>query len=80
MKKWNTKLHKYESYEIPKEWHTPILDEMNEPCNCAECGAVHTYGDMFSSLLIHTDSGFGYPVCDKCYEKEVEERLKERNG
>jgi len=31
------------------------------------------YGDGYTSKTIHNSVGFGYPVCEKCYNKELEE-------
>jgi transcription elongation factor Elf1 len=55
-------------------WHTPLIAELDEIINCADCGKQVTYGDCYTSLTIHTNTGMGYPVCEKCYEKEWEER------
>ena len=33
------------------------------------------YGDGYTSRTIHTINGFGYVVCEDCYDKERKEEL-----
>jgi hypothetical protein len=40
---------------------------MDEPCNCALCGREMTYGEGYTSLQVHTPTGFGYTVCKDCH-------------
>ena len=48
--------------------------------NCIECGKKIKFGDSFTSMEYHTEIGFGYAVCEHCYNKEWERRrLYERN-
>ena len=69
-------------YENPELSARKVSDEDNyvidadlyEIINCADCGKQITYGDCYTSLTIHTNTGMGYPVCEKCYKKEWEER------
>ena len=74
MKKWNFSKRIYENYTVPTTWHTPLIAELDEVINCAGCGKELPYGDCYTSLTIHTNTGMGYPVCEKCYEKEWEGR------
>ena len=72
--KWNYKTRKYDPYEIPADWHTPLLsDDMGEEINCASCGKLVKFGDCYTSKVIHGKMGFGYFVCEDCYEIEWKE-------
>lgn len=80
MEKWNFKTSTYEPYTIPTNWHTPLYtNDMDEVVNCAECGRKMKFGDCYTSLSIHDDIGFGYPVCHECYLKEWNERDREND-
>lgn len=71
IQKWNYKKHEYEKYNIPTNWNVKTYSkDFNEKINCASCGRKIEYGDSLTSLEIHTNIGFGYCVCEKCYEKE----------
>ena len=77
LQKWNGKEHKYEDYEIPDEWNVKTYSRnMKERINCAQCGKEINFGDCYTSLEIHTEIGFGYAVCEKCYAKEWKRREK----
>lgn len=78
LRKWNYKKHKYERYDIPFWWKVTTYEkDFNEKINCASCGRKIEYGDSLTSLEIHTNIGFGYCVCEKCYEKEWTRREKD---
>lgn len=71
LRKWNYKEHKYEPYEIPDDWKCRIYSgNMEEIINCPHCGKKIKWGDSYNSMEIHTNLGFGYGVCDKCYQDE----------
>jgi hypothetical protein len=74
--KWNFKKREYDPYALP-EGASCYEDEMDTVIACAQCGKKMTFGDGYTSRQIHTDMGFGFAVCEKCYEKEwKEERLE----
>lgn len=68
-KKWNRKTHKYEDYELPEN-ATLYTADLWSTIACASCGKPVRAADTFTSLEIHTDLGFGYMVCEDCYDKE----------
>ena len=76
VQKFNFKINKYEPYELPKG--AKLYDELDAQINCADCGKTMTFGEGYTSRCIHTQHGFGYPVCEKCYEKEWDEERKYR--
>lgn len=78
LQKWNFQTHTYEPFESPAIVLKIYSEDMDERCDCANCGKIMTYGDGYTSKTIHTEGGFGYPVCSECYEKEVEEDRKYR--
>lgn len=73
LQKWNYKLHKYESFDSPAK--NPVLyeEDLDTLKDCANCGKEEKFGEMYTSRTIHTNIGFGYCVCEKCYEQEFEE-------
>lgn len=76
--RWNFEKHCYEPWLISGNaaLTKPNLDDM---VDCCECGKKVRIGDTYTSLRVHNTFGLGYAVCDKCYEKEWEERRKYSN-
>lgn len=50
--------------------------DMKTKVECPACGKMIAFGDGYASGQYHTDLGFGYTVCSKCYGKELQEALK----
>ena len=71
-RKWNPKTREYHDYELP-DGACLYSDDMDKEIACAKCGQKMTFGDGYTSRQIHTEYGFGYAVCEKCYEKEWKE-------
>ncbi len=72
LRKWNYRRHGYELYEIPDSWHCPLIAaDMAEIVNCVSCGKEMTFGEGYTSRVIHSAMGFGYCVCESCMEKEL---------
>lgn len=79
LRKWNVSLHKYEEIEIPDNWNCKSYsNDMNEIVTCPQCGKKLKFGETYTSLEIHTNIGFGYGVCQECYDKEWERRKNEK--
>lgn len=79
-KKWNVLLHKYEETEIPDSWNCKTYsDDMDEIVNCPQCGRRLRFGETYTSLEVHTSIGFGFGVCQECYDKEWERKRSEEN-
>ena len=73
--RWDPFKNKYDPHMI-FDRASAFETDMDKKIQCAECGEVISYGEGFTSLHIHTKGGYGYAVCGKCYEKEIErERL-----
>lgn len=73
LRKWNYETHEYDLYQVPDTWVLVLYtQDMELPVNCAQCGKEMTFGEGYTSKEIHTPVGFGYPVCEQDYEKEVE--------
>lgn len=71
LQKWDYKEHNYKDYRVPDEWNVKTYGNgMEEIINCAQCGKKLKFGDSYTSLEVHTEMGFGYSVCEKCYQKE----------
>ena len=81
MRKWNYNKQEYEPYSTPIDWYCPLTEEMDEVVNCPSCGRKITFGEGYSSRVIHTDrGGMGYTICYSCHINEIEEenRYKEK--
>lgn len=76
--RWNYKTREYDPYEIPADWDVKMFSiDMEETVSCASCGKKIKYGDCYTSMEIHEQKfGFGYAVCDKCYEEESKRRFQ----
>lgn len=73
--KWNFKTKEYEDYDLPAV--CPLLCyNMEKIINCANCSRKIKYKEGYSSKTIHNEYGFGYPVCEECYKKELEDERK----
>lgn len=71
LNKWNYEKREYEPYEVPDDWHTLLYtNDMDELVNCVSCGKKVKFGETYTSREVHSNMGFGYPVCEKCYSEE----------
>lgn len=69
--KWDPAKREYKDCEIPNE-SVPCAG-LDETIKCAQCGRHVLFGNCYTSKQIYTTMGFGYAVCEKCYEKELRE-------
>lgn len=76
--KWDFKRRKYDPIEIPSDCKAYSSD-MEEKVRCPQCGKSFLFGDGYTSKQIHTDIGFGYSVCARCYDQEWKD-WKEANN
>lgn len=79
LRKWNFDTHEYEPFDSPAKATFTYSANMDAPVDCANCGKAMTYGEGFTSRTIHTEIGFGYPVCEDCYNTEWEAERKSKN-
>lgn len=72
--KWNPYHRKYRPYVLTEdELKCSLLEDSAERIiACAGCGRPIRYGKSFTSLEIHTESGFGFMVCPICLNQETE--------
>ena len=78
--KWNYEKHDYEPYEVPNNKILKTYStNMEEVVNCCQCLKEMKFGDGYTSMEVHTNIGFGYCVCEECYNKEWERRKKYKN-
>lgn len=75
LNKWNYQTHKYDKVEIPDCYNCKTYsNNMKELVHCPHCGDEIEIGDSYTSLEYHTEMGFGYAVCEACYELEWKRR------
>ena len=78
--KWDYRSHSYKKILIPSKYNLKIFSEdLNEIVNCAQCQKELPFGESYTSLEIHNHVGFGYCVCENCYEEEWKRRMKYKN-
>ena len=81
LRKWNYERHDYEPHRIPAEWNVSLFEsDMEKIINCAHCGKELPWGATYTSREIHNAMGFGYGVCDRCYEEEWQRYVKSCEG
>ena len=51
---------------------TTYSSDLDAVVACAACGKALKFGDAYTSRKILSTTGFGYAVCEDCYEKEFE--------
>lgn len=73
LRKWNYKTRKYEKFESPAKIIFLYSENMELTIDCTNCATRLKNGDSYTSLTIHNELGLGYPVCEKCYNNELEE-------
>lgn len=74
LRRWNPEAREYRPYDVPDGWRVSCYEEdMGAMVDCAECGRRLPYGETYTSLRVHTPGGFGYGVCEECYQREAEE-------
>ena len=80
VRQWNYATKSYDPYilPVPDGKYILVTDDMDLPINCMSCGKEMTFGVGYTSKELHTQVGFGYPVCEQCYEKEYERDIQDR--
>ena len=77
--RWNPVTERYEPFIVPADRKVAVYaTDMNTEVQCAECGKKMKYGDGYTSRWIHTQHGFGYCVCEDCYNIELSTEMKLR--
>jgi len=71
IKKWDFRTKKYKQYKPTGKRLALYSNKMEELIDCADCGKELEYGDGYTSKAIHTEMGFGYSVCEDCYDREL---------
>ena len=67
-KKWDFFNHEYE--EVENTPGIPLVADLDEYIQCANCHDPLLYGDSYTSKQWHNEVGLGYSVCEKCYNEE----------
>ena len=77
MRKWNPYKHEYEPFESPAGESASLYSpDMKRMVKCANCGKTLTFGETYTSHMIHNQLGMGYAVCVDCYDDEVRQMLE----
>ena len=76
-RKYDFSKREYEPYDLPNG-ASLYEHDLDKKVACAQCGHAMIYGNGYTSRQIHSPHGFGYMVCEKCYNKEREEERKSK--
>lgn len=80
LQRWDYDLHKYIPFVVPNECVFKIYsNNMDDIINCCQCFKEMKFAEGYTSMEVHTGAGFGYAVCEKCYDEEWERRRKYRD-
>ena len=82
LNRWDWKDHKYYPYTISIPINEVIVlavENMDAEILCPTCRRKIKFGESYTSMELHSDYGFGYPVCKKCYYEEWDRRNKYKN-
>lgn len=77
IKKWDFLKHKYSTivYDDTKNNYKSYGNDMDEIVECPNCHKKLRLGECYVSYQYQVPIvGFGFAVCGKCYEKEIELR------
>lgn len=74
--KWNIETQKYDYYTVP-EGATLYEYDHGKEIICANCATAVTYGEAYTSRMIHNSAGFGFMVCSECKDMETTEKALE---
>ena len=78
-RKWNYETHTYEPFEVPNDKILKLYcNDMEELVNCCQCLKEMKFGDCFTSMEVHNQVGFGYCVCEECYQEEWKRRKENK--
>lgn len=70
--KWNFITKKYTEVDLPDDKNiTTFSPNLNDIVNCVSCFKPLTFGDSYTSRTYHTNMGFGYCICEDCYNQEL---------
>ena len=71
LKKWDFDRHSYS--DVPNTYGLELRPPDGTRTRCANCGISITAGtdEGYTSDQWHNDVGFGYLVCDYCFEMEL---------
>lgn len=72
--RWDFEKHEYDIIEVPDNWI--ITTRGSSQCNCVSCGRKVYVDDCYTSYQYQDAIGFGYLVCEDCYNKEWELRKR----
>lgn len=76
--KWNYKTHKYSEVLITDACFTHVQD-LTLKIRCVNCSEPFVAGNMYTSHQYQNHMGFGYLICEECYQKEWNLRNKYKN-
>ena len=80
LNRWDYEAQEYEKELVPEGNYKMYSADMEEKVKCPHCGKEVAFGDMYTSKEFQSDFGFGYAVCQECYDKEKRREEAYRRG
>ena len=77
VQKWDFKNHYYED-ELIDDKCSLYEKDMDKVVKCSNCNKEIRFGDCYTSRQYHNDYGFGYAVCEECFEKEMKQEMESK--
>ena len=72
--KWNSETQTYEKVDFPDKFHISTWEpSLKNKVVCPSCKSTIEFGEAFTSKRYQDDLGYGYCVCEKCYNNEKAE-------
>lgn len=78
--RWDFEKHKYDIVNINPDWVVTTKGKLDWIVNCVNCGKTLLVENCYTSYQYQNSVGFGYLICEDCYNKEWELRKRYQNG
>lgn len=82
LNRWNYETHSYDEVMFPDDFKFKTYsNDMEKLVHCPHCLQLVKFGECYTSMEFHTEIGFGYSVCKRCYDDEwiVRQHYKNKN-
>jgi len=70
--KYDYEIGEYQQYMLPEG--AVVTAELGQEISCAGCGEKVLFDDSYTSMSITNGFGFGFAICEKCLQQELEAR------
>ena len=76
IRRWDWENKRYTVEAVPSDRRATVYcDDMERVIECVTCGRRVKVGETYTSMEVHNSMGFGYMVCEECYNEEMIRRF-----